>query len=197
MYPYKNREQRLLDSIYVNYKLGENILALAQCDLFDLEYPQSRHRDYVLYMRGLINFDSSASGGLRAAFHTDAALSSMGFYKKSYQAFYTLSREFPAKDMYLLDANYRMHYLRNLFARHQLLIARYYFKRGAYLAAANRANYILLHLNGTSSILESIQIMRQSYALLGLHDLSQNALRILYDNHYPMNAGIKPYLDII
>ena len=197
LYPYRNREQRLLDSIYVNYKLGKDVLALAQCDLFNLEYPQSRHRDYALYMKGLINFETVGAYSLGPFFHADPALGSMRHYERAYAAFVMLVREFPGQNSYALNANYRLHFLRDIIARHQLSVARYYFKRGAYLAAANRASYVVSHLNGTSSVLEAVQIMRQAYALLGLHELSRSAQTILTSNHYDVRVGMKPYLDII
>ncbi len=177
LYPYdKNRERRILDAIYIYYSSGKEELALAQCDLYHLEYPRGKHSDYVNYMYGTIEFDSSSSSFQRL-FKIDPSRVNDEHFRNAYKAFAAVVNT--PNSIYALDATYRLHYLRNIFAKHQLIIANYYYQRGAYVAAANRARNVVMHFNGTSSMTQALQIMQSSYKHLGLISMANQAQVIL------------------
>src|SRR5690606_31369745 len=122
------------------FKDGERVLALAALDRFMKLHPNHPSIDYALYMKGLINFNEQQ--GLLARFGSqDLSERDQAGLRESFDAFKELITRFP-NSKYAPDAQARMQYLVNSMARGQVHIARYYFKRGAYVAAANRAQEV-------------------------------------------------------
>jgi len=58
-------------------------------------------------------------------------------------------------------------------------VARYYMKRGAYVAAANRANYVIEHYQRTSAVEDALLVLIDAYHALGKDDLAADAKRVL------------------
>jgi outer membrane protein assembly factor BamD len=106
--------------------------------------------------------------------------------RESFRYFSELVRKFP-NSRYAEDAVARMYALRDSLAKHELHVARYYLKRGALLAAANRAKYLVENYQKTSEVPEALGIMVRAYRKLGLNDLADDALKVLELN-YPDNA---------
>ena len=90
---------------------------------------------------------------------------------------------------YAADAKARMVSLRNLLARHEINVANYYFRRGAYLAAANRGRYVVEHFQRTPAVPDGLAVMAQGYLLLGMEDLAQDSIQVLAMN-YPDHPSI-------
>ena len=82
-----------------------------------------------------------------------------------------------------------MLYLRNNLAQHELHVANYYMRRGAYVAAANRAKYVLENYDRAPAVPDALVVMAKAYRVLGLDDLSTDAVRVLKLN-YPEHPGI-------
>ncbi len=58
-------------------------------------------------------------------------------------------------------------------------IARYYFNRGAFLAAVNRAQGVVQQYQGAPAVEEALFIMMKGYEKLGLDDLRADTERVM------------------
>jgi len=188
LYPFSQySEQAQLDSIYAYYKNDDMPSTAAAADRYIRLYPRSEHVDYAYYMKGIADFEQDR-GWLQRFVSTDLSKRDPGTTLQAFDDFSQLVRLFP-NSVYAPDARQRMVYLRNLFANHELHIAQYYFARGAYVAAANRANYIVQHFDGTPQVEGALVIMVKSYRELGLEESANKALRVLQLN-YPKNKDL-------
>ncbi len=186
MYPFgNNAKQGLLDSIYAYYKNNQPVMAIANAERFQRLYPQSPYRDYALYMQGFIQFNQDNTW-LSRKLNVDPAKGNMDSLKKSFAAFNELVKLYP-RSPYAPDALKRLHYIRNVIARHEYQTADYYYQRHAYVAAANRAGNIVQHYNGTPSTAKALALLVKSYRHLGLHKLAGNTYAILQAS-YPAVA---------
>ena len=177
-YPFgRYATQAQLDIIYAHYKNGEPDSAIAASDRFIKLNPQSQFVDYAYYMKGLANYNRNQSF-LSSILPTDPSERDAGAALDSFNDFAELIRLYP-DSKYSADAHQRMLYLRNNLSKYQIHIARYYMKRGAYLAAANRANRVVTHFQRTDAVEEALKIMIDAYTRLGLTDLANDAQRVL------------------
>lgn len=189
LYPFgPHAEQSQLDLIYAYYETGDNASAAATADRFIRTYPRSAHVDYAYYIKGLADFDQNR-GWFEKYLPLDLTQRDPGTARQAFTDFDQLLRLFP-NSPYAPDARQHMVYLRNLFAGYELSVAKYYLQRGAYVAAANRANYIVQHYDGTQQVQEALGIMVQSYRALGLTGLADQALEVLRLN-YPNGPVLK------
>jgi outer membrane protein assembly factor BamD len=177
----KYREQGLVDSVYTNFMADEPDLATAQCQRYLMFYPNGRNLDYIYYMLGRIQYEKALSF-LQLKLKVDPALVNDLAYTTAFTYFQKLI-DIDPHSKYADDAVYRMRYLRDLFARHQLIIAQYYFDRGAYLAAANRAVGIVLHYNGTHAAAPALKVLNLSYQRLGLTSKSHAIAAAMAAHH--------------
>ncbi len=170
-------QQALLSSAYAHYRNEERILALAALDRFQKLYPTHPALDYALYLRGLINFNQQ-QGLLASLGRQDLAERDLDAVREAFSAFSTLIARFP-DSRYAADARERLAYLRNSMASGELAVARYYFKRGAYVAAANRAQRVVATYQTSPVVMDALNILRDSYDRLGLTDLRDDTDRVI------------------
>ncbi|MDM0086031.1 MULTISPECIES: outer membrane protein assembly factor BamD [unclassified Variovorax] len=177
-------QQAQLEKAYSQYKSGEKPAAIATLDRFMKLHPASPALDYALYLKGVINFNDDLG---MFAFMTRQDLSERDqkAAKESFQAFKELVTRFP-ESRYTPDARQRMNYVVNSLAQYEVHVARYYYQRGAYLAAINRSQLALADYREVPALEEALYIMVQSYAALGLDDLRDDAKRVLTTN-YPQS----------
>lgn len=169
--------QAQLDLAYAYYKFNQRERAIAQADRFIRLNPTHEHVDYAYYIKGLSNFVTD--GGFLKRFYTrNPADFDQEPIQESFKNFVQLLRKFPDSP-YAQDAHQRLIYLRNILAEHDINVAHSYMKRDAYIAAINRAKYVLENFGETPSNIEAIAIMVEAYRKLKMHDLAQNAERIL------------------
>ncbi|AMX01650.1 outer membrane protein assembly factor BamD [Microbulbifer thermotolerans] len=184
-FPFGNyAEQAQLELIYAYYRNYENDAAIAAADRFIRLHPQHRNVDYAYYMKGLASF-TEGSGLFERFLPTDMTSRDPGSARESFAHFAQLMARFP-ESRYAPDAQKRMIHLRNLLARYEIHVANYYFKRGAYLAAANRGRYVVENFQQTPAIPDALAVMVQSYHLLEMPELEASALSVLrtnYPNH--------------
>ena len=173
-------QQALLDTAYLNWKAGERTPALAAIDRFIKLNPSSPALDYALYLRGVINFVDNL-GLLGATFGQDLSERDQRASREAYQSFKQLSDQFPAS-RYTQDARARMAYIDNSLASYEVHVARYYFRRGAYVAAAARAQQTVAEYQQTPAVEEALYLMVQSYDKLQLTALRDDADRVLRQN---------------
>lgn len=180
-------QQSLMDLAYAYYKSEDFDSAISACDRFIRLYPQNTSVDYIYYLRGLVNF--SRGKGLSERFlPLDLSQRDTGSAFTSFQDFGELVNKFP-DSRYAADAQKRMVYLRNILARNEVNVAHYYMRRGAYIAAANRARYVVENYNRTPAVPDALLIMAKAYKVLEMNDLSADALRVLQAN-YPNHPGV-------
>ena len=187
-FPFGTRaQQALLDLAYAYYKDDEPESAISACERFIKLYPQNIHVDYVYYLKGLTNFNRGK--GLTQRFlPTDESQRDPGAALRAFQDFSELVKRYPESE-YVEDAEQRMRYLRNNLAQNEVHVANYYMRRGAFLAAVNRARYVVENYPRTPAVPDALVIMAKAYRVLEMNDLSEDALRVLELN-YPNHPGI-------
>jgi outer membrane protein assembly factor BamD len=173
-------QQAQLEQAYLQWRSGEKAQALAIIDRFMKLHPTSPAFDYALYLKGTINFNDDLGLFSRIA-KQDLSERDQQASRDSYQAFKQLVDQFP-QSKYTPDAKERMNFIVNSIAAYEVHVARYYYRRGAYVAAANRAQQTVQEFQRTPSVEEALSIMVQSYDRLGLATLRDDAGRVLRQN---------------
>ncbi len=195
-YPYgPYAQQAQLEVAYAYYKDNEPVSAITAADRFIKLYPNHPHVDYAYYLKGLANFVEER-GLLAGLGSQDMSERDPKAARESFDAFKELVTRFP-DSKYTPDALARMRYLVNALASHEVHVARYYFKRGAYVAAANRGKYVIEHYPQAPALEEALYLMAMSYDRLELPDLRDDALRVLKHNfpNSPYLSGQDPRKD--
>ncbi len=169
--------QAQLDVAYANYRAEEPEAALAAADRFIKLYPQNPYVDYAYYLKGIVNYNRSV-GFLDKYVPMDVSQRDPGAALDAFSDFSELVKRFP-DSKYSADARQRMVYLRNNLAKNEVNVARYYMKRGAYVAAANRANYVIERFQRTSAVEDALETLVAAYEALGEKQLAADAQRVL------------------
>ena len=167
---------------YAFYKNGDSEAALASADRFIKTHPRHQNVDYAYYLKALINFNRKL-GFVDRFIPSDKTQRDTLFTQTAYISFEELVRRFP-NSQYVADCEQRMVFLRNALARHELHIARFYMDREAYLAAANRSNYIIENYPNTPAVPYALEVQIKAYKILNLQELADNSARI-YQYNYP------------
>ncbi|MEQ5837758.1 outer membrane protein assembly factor BamD [Marinobacter sp. R17] len=181
-YPFgRYAEQAQLDLIYARYQNLDLEGARSAADRFLRLNPQSEHADYALYMRGLAsyNLDISLAGKF---FPIDISERDPGEQRQAFRDFSELLSRYPNSD-YAADARQRMVAIRNRLAKLELHAARYYIKRQAYIAANNRARYVLENFPNTPAVEDSLKILIDTYRFLDLKKAADDATALLAINY--------------
>ena len=181
-------QQALLDMAYLNWRSGERTTALSTVDRFIKLNPSSPALDYALYLRGVINFNDNL-GLLGSTFGQDLSERDQRASRDAFQAFKQLVDQFPTS-RYVPDARQRMAFIVNSLAAYEVHVARYYFRRGAYIAAANRAQQTVSEFQQSPAVEEALYILTQSYDKLELTSLRDDADRVLRKN-FPTSAFLR------
>jgi outer membrane protein assembly factor BamD len=189
-YPYgRFAQQAQLEIAYCHYKDGERASAIAAVDRFIKMYPNHSSADYAWYLKGLINFNDQY-GILSNLTTPDMSDRDPKSSRESFNAFKEVVARYP-ESKYAADATLRMRYLVNALASHEVHVARYYMKRGAYLAAANRSQYAIRHYAQAPAIEEAVFVLVLAYDRLGMNDLRDAADRVMRTN-FPDSRYLKP-----
>lgn len=188
LYPYgRYAQQAQLEIAYAYYKKNEADAAISAAERFIKQYPNNTHVDYAYYLKGLAHFNgdndmfSSVSGEDPTERDPKAA-------QDSFSALKDLVDRFP-NSRYAPDAILRMQYLVNSLAKYEIHVARYYSRRGAHVAAVNRAKEVLSLYPNTASTQDALVIMVKSYNAMGLYNLRDDAQRVL-DKNFPQAASV-------
>ena len=180
-YPYgRFAQQGQLEIAYAYYKQSEPESAIAAANRFIKQYPNSPNVDYAYYLKGLADFHGeSGLFGLQG----DPTERDPRAAQNSFEAFRDLVARFP-ESKYAPDAKFRMQYLINALAKYEIHVARYYQRRGAYIAAVKRAKEVLTLYPNSTSTRDALQVLVKSYAAMGMDKLSDDTRRIL-DKNFP------------
>ena len=181
-------QQALLDMAYAQLRSGERVQAIATLDRFVKLYPSSPAMDYALYLKGVVNFNDNL-GVLSSISRQNLAERDQQASRDAFQAFKQLVEQFP-DSKYSSDGRARMDYIVNSLAEYEVHVARYYYRRGAFLAAANRAQQAVRDFQQAPAAEEALYIMAISYDRLGLVPLRDDADRVLKTN-YPASRFVR------
>lgn len=176
-YPFgRYADQGLLATAYAHYKQDDPEAAIATADRFIKLHPTHPDVDYAYYVKGLANFHSR-DNFLDSIFNQDPSKRDPASARRSFQFFAELVRRYP-QSRYAADARQRLIFLRNELANYELHVADYYLRRGAYVAAADRATYLIEHYARTPAVTPAVALLANAYRKLGLEDLASDAERI-------------------
>ena len=180
-FPYgRYAQQAQLDVAFAHWKYEERAAAIAAVERFIKLHPNHEALDYAYYLKGLINFTENA--GLFAILSDpDLAERDPKAAREAFAAFREVVTRF-SDSRYAEDSAARMRYLVNSLARHEVHVARYYMKRGAWLAAANRAQHAVANYPQAPATEEALFILMRAYEALGVEDLRADAERVMRRN---------------
>src|ERR1700760_3395340 len=173
--------QARLDLIYAYYRAGEGESPTDAADTFIRENPTHPRVDYAWYVKGLVDFEKSANA-IEKLFRVDLTQRPPSTARKSFAAFRTVVEQYPKSD-YAHDSLQRMIYLRNRLADYEVHVARYYMKRGAYVAAAQRAKGCVDNFDGAPAVKDALKMMIEAYDRLGLKPLADKAREVYHLNY--------------
>ena len=181
-YPYgRFAEQALLDKAYANYRDEEKEKALESIEEFERLYPKHPRMDYALYLKGMVQLDLRNTSWFDRLSQQDWSDRDPESNRLAYEAYAQLVKRFP-DSQYAADALQKMKELVEALGGHEMAVARYYYKMGAYVAAANRAKNILNDYKNTSYVEEALALMMSAYDHLQQKDLAFDAKRLLQAN---------------
>lgn len=170
-------EQAQLDLAYAQFERGLHDDSLSTVNRFIKTYPAHPKIDYAYYLRGLINFDRNRSY-LDRVLPQQAGNRDTASARSSFNDFAELLRRYPDSS-YAPDARQRMLYLVNDLAGYEMTIAEYYWRRGAYVAAAGRAKYVVENYQQSDRLPDALAMLTRCYTALGQEDLAADTRRIL------------------
>ncbi|WJG08405.1 outer membrane protein assembly factor BamD [Aliiglaciecola sp. LCG003] len=181
-YPFgPHSHQVQLDLIYAYYKVGKTDETIATIDRFVRLNPNHSDVDYALYMRGLTNMDADKNL-FQEMVGIDRSDRDPSRSRDAFDDFRRLINKFP-DSKYAADAKKRMVFIKNRLAKYEIAIARFYMRREAFVAAANRGRYVLEYYPDSTEIQQALEIMVECYEQLDLPDLKKNALKTLRLNY--------------
>ena len=181
-FPFTNEaRQARLDLIYAYYRQGETESATDAAETFIRENPTHPRVDYAWYIKGLVDFERTPNA-LERLFRADLTKRPPTTARKSFDAFKVVVEQYP-KSEYAHDALRRMVYLRNRLCDYDVHVARYYLKRGAYVAAEQRATHAIENYDGAPEVREALQIMIDADRQLGLND-REKQVQLVYQANF-------------
>ncbi|MDB5806380.1 MAG: outer membrane protein assembly factor BamD [Betaproteobacteria bacterium] len=188
-YPFgRFAQQAQMDIAYSYWKNSDKASAVAACDRFIKLYPNHAYIDYMYYLRGLVNFNEDL-GILGKLSRQDPTERDNKASRESFDTFKELVTRFP-DSKYAPDARLRLQYLVFSLAKYEVHVARYYMKRGAYVAAINRAQNVITVYPNTPAQEEALYIISKAYEAMGMKDLAGDARKVL-DNTYPNSTIVR------
>jgi outer membrane protein assembly factor BamD len=173
----KYAQQAQLEIAYAYYKFEEPDSAIAAADRFIRNNPGSPHLDYAYYLKGLTNYNRGASIMDRMAPREPSERDTRAL-RDAFNDFTQLAKKFP-DSRYADDARQRLIYLHNQLAQYEIHVANYYMRRGAYVAAANRAKYVVENYQRTPAAQEALQVLIRAYSKMGMEELANDTQRVL------------------
>jgi outer membrane protein assembly factor BamD len=174
-------EQAQLELAYAYHKGGVPEAALSTADRFIRTYPSHPNVDYAYYIRGLTNYDQRV-GFMERLMPSRVRDRDQTAARESFRDFDELIRRFP-DSRYAPDARQRMVFLRNNLSFYELDVARYYMRRKAYVASANRARYAIENFPGSPELGNALEILHVSYTEMGLPELAEDTMKVLVANY--------------
>ncbi len=181
-FPYgQYAEQAQIEKAYAHYKNAEPELATVTVEQFIRLYPTHPKADYAYYLKGLINYNEDHSFMGRVTGRDDLSDRDPERARNALAAFRDLVRRYP-DSRYTGDAERRMAHLRNALAQHDLNVAKYYERRGAWVAVINRAKYVVENYETTPTVEDALGMMVRAYRQMGMENLATDTERVISSN---------------
>ena len=174
-------EQAQAELIYAYYMNSQFEASQSAAERFINLHPRHSHTGYAFYMKGLAAFTDD-SGLFSRYFQSDLAKREVVMAQTSFGELSEFISRYP-ESKYVPHAKQRMIYLRNLLAEHEIYVADFYMKRGAYLAAIGRAKYVIENLPNTPQTPFALSILVEAYEILEYEELRKTSLEILNANY--------------
>ncbi len=182
LYPFgRHAEQAQLDMAYAYYRDSQPERALTTLDRFIRTYPTHPNVDYAWYLKGLVHYDETM-GFLRRMFPGQVVDRDQTSAREAFMDFQELIRRHP-QSRYVADARQRMVFLRNVLAEHEIVVGEYYFRRGAYIAAINRARYVIENYPQAPANINALDLKARAYTRLDLPELADDTRQVLRHNY--------------
>ena len=178
-------EQAQAELIYAYYMKSQFEASQSAAERFINLHPRHSHTGYAYYMKGLAAFTDD-SGLFSRYFQSDLEKREVVMAQTSFDELSDFISRYPQSN-YVSHAKQRMIYLKNLLAKHEMYVADFYMKRGAYLAAISRSKYVIEHLPNTPQTPYALSILVEAYDLLGYEELKKRNFRILTSNYPDFN----------
>lgn len=176
-YPFSEyATQGEVERLYATYRLFEYERVLSGAERFLREHPRHPSIDYIYYLRGLAQFDRE--GTALAILPVDETRSDVSNQRRAFDDFALLLQRFP-NSPYAGDARARMVHIRNRVAAHELHVVDFYIRRGAFIAAAKRAEQIVAQYPGTLASYRALLMMEESFRNSGLEEQAQETRRLI------------------
>lgn len=186
MYPFSDYTERSqMDLIYAYYENEEYPATAATAERFIHLYPRAKNVDYAYYMKGLANFQQTR-GVFAKVLPLDESWRDPGTQTQAYLDFSTFIQRFP-DSKYKANALQRMTYLRNMFAQHELNVSKFYFKRKMYVAAIERASYLVKNYPQAPSAQTALVIMYDANKALGLTQAADDVMKVYEATYHSSN----------
>lgn len=177
-YPFgKFAQQAQLEIAYAYYKFDEPDSCIATADRFIHNNPGNPHIDYAYYLKGLANYSRGSNIVDRLASREPSDKDTRAL-RDAFNNFTQLVKKFP-DSRYTPDAKQRIVFLHNTLAQYEINVANYYMRRGAYVAAANRARYVIENYQRTPAAEGALKVLVQAYKQMELNGLSDDTQRVL------------------
>ena len=190
-YPFgKFAQQAQLEIAYAYYKFDEPDSCIATADRFIRNNPGNPHIDYAYYLKGLTNYTRGSNFVDRLSSREPSDKDTRAL-RDAFNDFTLLVKKFP-DSRYAPDAKQRIVFLHNTLAQYEINVAEYYMRRGAYVAAANRAKYVVENYQRTPAAQDALKVLIRAYTQMELHGLSDDAQRVLDINTVTPPAPASP-----
>jgi len=177
----RHAEQAMLDMGYAMYKGGQDDAAIDTLNRFLRTHPTHPNVDYAWYLKGLINYENTMIF-LRRIMPDRAADRDQEAARQAFRDFQELIRRHP-DSRYVPDARQRMVFLRNIMADYEIAVGEYYERRNAWVAALNRARYVIDNYPGAPATIEALQMMARAYENLDMPELAADTREVLEFNY--------------
>ncbi len=177
----RHAEQAMLDMAFAQYKGGESEESINTLERFLRTYPTHPNVDYAWYLKGLVNYDLTM-GFLRQILPGRASDRDQQSAHEAFRDFQELIRRHP-DSRYVPDTRQRMVFLRNIMADYEIEVGEYYARRNAWIAALNRARYVIETYPGAPATVDALELMARSYSRLGMAELAADTREVLEYNY--------------
>jgi len=177
----RHAEQAMLDMAYAQFKGGQNEAAIETLDRFLRTYPTHPNVDYAWYLKGLVNYNETMNF-LRRMLPGRASDRDQQAAHQAFRDFQELIRRHP-DSRYVADARQRMVFLRNIMADYEIQVGEYYERRKAWIAALNRARYVIENYPGSPATIDALKLMARSYKKLDMPELAADTRLVLEESY--------------
>lgn len=190
MYPFNDHaEAAQMYLIYAYYKKEDFPSTAATAERFIHLYPRFKHVDYAYYMKGMADYNQPR-GALTNMVPMDQSRRDPGTQAQAYSDFATLVQKFP-QSKYKANALQRMIYLRNMFAQRELNTAKYYYARKMYVAAVERADYLIRTYPQASCVRQALEVVYFGNKHMGLEAAAADALRVYVATYHSQPKKVR------